>query len=141
MISALYFMISFVAILLFCVYFVAFGIGSVALNNAFQPNTFEMVNAKDKLKGTLSKTSEIENKALNINSPKQFQVLDLNFEIKKQSHQLRRNLKTLDYISRLEANAGLDDNAEQLEEIKNLKNGVQRQIIKNTSLLNKYRLM
>lgn len=134
-------MISFVAILLFCVYFVAFGIGSVALNNAFQPNTFEMVNAKDKLKGTLSKTSEIENKALNINSPKQFQVLDLNFEIKKQSHQLRRNLKTLDYISRLEANAGLDDNAEQLEEIKNLKNGVQRQIIKNTSLLNKYRLM
>ncbi|WP_370002213.1 hypothetical protein [Winogradskyella sp.] len=141
MISALYFMISFVAILLFCVYFVAFGIGSVALNNASQPNIFQMVNAKDKLKGTLSKTSEIENKALNINSPKQFQVLDLNFEIKKQSHQLRRNLKTLDYISRLEANAGLDDNAERLEEIKNLKNGVQRQIIKNTSLLNKYRLM
>ncbi|WP_369995534.1 hypothetical protein [Winogradskyella sp.] len=134
-------MISFVAILLFCVYFVAFGIGSVALNNASQPNIFQMVNAKDKLKGTLSKTSEIENKALNINSPKQFQVLDLNFEIKKQSHQLRRNLKTLDYISRLEANAGLDDNAERLEEIKNLKNGVQRQIIKNTSLLNKYRLM
>ena len=65
--------------------------------------------------------------------------VDIELQIKKQSRQLRRNLKTLNYISIIEARPHMIKNKQRLEEIKNLKDSLQREIIRNTKLLNDYR--
>lgn len=67
------------------------------------------------------------------------QELETQNEMEKQRKQLKRNLRTLNYISLLLANDHMVKNPKRLEEICNLKEGIERQIIKNTSTLNKNR--
>lgn len=67
------------------------------------------------------------------------QELETQNEMVKQRKQLKRNLRTLNYISLLLANDHMVKNPKRLEEICNLKEGIERQIIKNTSTLNKNR--
>ncbi len=67
------------------------------------------------------------------------QELETQNEMEKERKQLKRNLRTLNYISLLLANDHMVKNPKRLEEICNLKEGIERQIIKNTSTLNKNR--
>lgn len=65
---------------------------------------------------------------------------DIDSERKKQSQKLKRDLKTLNYIFILESRPSMINDPKQLDDIRNLKENLQRQIIKTTQKLNNYRL-
>lgn len=65
--------------------------------------------------------------------------LNIQAEVKKHNNILKRNLKTLNYLAVLQVNPSMINNPKRLEEIQNLKNGLERQIIKSTKLLNSYK--
>ncbi len=97
------------------------------------PNSATYINS-------FSVSNPNQNEMQSSNSEKDdFKPVDVNLEIKNKSRQLKRDLRTLNYITLLEARPKMIKDSERLEEISNLKEGLQRQIIKNTNLLNNYR--
>lgn len=65
--------------------------------------------------------------------------LEIQQGIEKQQKQLKRNLRTLNYITLLKADVHIIKDQKRLEEINKLKEGVELQILRNTRILNKYK--
>ncbi|MBC3846157.1 hypothetical protein H8K90_07195 [Winogradskyella echinorum] len=63
----------------------------------------------------------------------------LQTELKKQSNQLRRNLKTLNYLFILELNSNTEKDSKRLLDIQNLKRSLQREVIRNTRQINLFK--
>ena len=59
-------------------------------------------------------------------------------KMRKLRRQLERNLRTLNYIIILESNYRQMQECKRIEEVVNLKENLQREIIRNTRLLNNY---
>lgn len=140
MVSTLYFILFFVTLLLLCLYLVKFGTSGVLTNkNSLHTGAICALHNVNQCREASYLINKPEAHASKLEQPIQFDGIDVNFEIKKQSRQLKRNLKTLEYISQLETNFHLENNPKRLADIVNLKKSVQRQIVKNTNILNKYR--
>jgi hypothetical protein len=107
----------------------------IAFNNDASHNGLYAFNSKSNFNISVFSSSKCkEDKEYIINND-----LDIQQEIKKQRRQLKRNLRTLNYITLLQADAQMIKDPKRLEEIGNLKEGIERQIVKNTKLLNNYR--
>lgn len=82
------------------------------------------------------------NKHFDCCNPKSFYILEtstLQTELKKQSNQLRRNLKTLNYLFILELNSNTEKDSKRLLDIQNLKRSLQREVIRNTRQINLFK--
>ncbi len=125
------------AILVFSVgaYFMIMSPTPIAFNNDTSHNGLYAFNSKSNFNISVFSSSKCkEDKEYTINKE-----LEIQQEIKKQRRQLKRNLRTLNYITLLQADAHMIKDPKRLEEISNLKEGIERQIVKNTRLLNNYR--
>ncbi|WP_430467947.1 hypothetical protein [Winogradskyella ouciana] len=142
MIASVYFVLFFVIILAFCIYLIAIGRSTVLSNDYSYPqNNIHFLSRKVQSVSFSRLKLHFEGnqiKGTEVSSFKNETHIEL--QIKKENRHLKRNLKTLSYINFLEANSDVVHNSKRDEEIKNLKTSVQRQIIKNTDLLNRYRL-
>ena len=69
-----------------------------------------------------------------LNRIEPFSDIEINDLLKKYNCQLKRNLKTLAYLSAMEINKGEDKSTD----VTNLKRNVQRDIIRLTEKINRY---
>lgn len=130
-----YVLIFTLVILITGIYFTVFGINSNFIKSAVLQNILKIHLLRFKffiplfssVKQSIDKEYLIEKK------------LDIEDDIKKQSNQLKKNLRTLNYITLLQADVHIIKDPKRLEEINKLKEGVELQILKNTKILNKYK--
>jgi len=88
-----------------------------------------LLSFKGKIKNFIKRKDKLDSAAI-----------ETNIQIKKQRSQLKRNLKTLNYITSLEANYCAVKDSKRLKDVINLKESLEREVIRNTKLLNHYKL-
>ena len=116
-------------------YFIYMELNPIAFNGDSSEKSLDIYNTKSNSNASLFSTSKCNEGKENMVRKK----LEIQQGIEKQQKQLKRNLRTLNYITLLQADAHMIKDPKRLEEISNLKEGIERQIVKNTRLLNNYR--
>ena len=140
MISTIYFLLFAIILFSLSAYVITMSSNLVSPEFGFkQDQDLKMEDSKIKINHLKSYGKAKKESAKVNHTLENSKTVDVDLEIKKQSRQLKRNLRTLNYIFLLEARPNMIKDQERLEEISNLKESLQRQIIRNTKLLNNYR--
>lgn len=116
-------------------YFMFIELNSIAFNGDSSKKGLEISPSKTNFNTLLFSSSKCNEDKENTVRKK----IEIQQEIEKQQKQLKRNLRTLNYITLLQADVHIIKDPKRLEEINKLKEGIELQILKNTKILNKYK--
>jgi|GEM_PF-5408188 len=116
-------------------YFIFIELNPIAFNGDSSEKSLDSYHSKSNSNASLFSSSKYNGDKENMVRKK----LEILQGIEKQQKQLKRNLRTLNYITLLRADVHIIKDPKRLEEINKLKEGVELQILRNTKILNKYK--